>query len=109
MTYQENQIFVGAYPPEAAEWCNEGGLYHIEEIEPDGDARRFQIVANEEHVFTVEEQISILQAKLTATDYVVIKIAEGAAARDEYADVIEQRRQWREEINQLENREGEDN
>lgn len=102
MAYQENQVFTGAYPPEAAEWCNESGVYHIEEIEPDGDARRFQIVANEEHVFTPEEQISILQAKLTATDYVVIKIAEGAATHEEYADLIAQRRAWRDEINALE-------
>lgn len=35
-------------------------------------------------------------------DYAVIKIAEGAATREEYADVIEQRRKWREEINRLE-------
>lgn len=99
--FQENQVFTQAYPPEAAEWCNESGVYHIEEIEPEGDVRRFQIVANEEHVFTVEEQISILQAQLTATDYVVIKIAEGAATREEYEDVIQQREDWRAQINAL--------
>ena len=43
-----------------------------------------------------------LKAKLQETDYTVIKIAEGAAVMDEYADVIAQRRAWRAEINQLE-------
>ena len=41
------QIFEDEYPPEAAEWCNEGQVYHIDEIEPDGETRRFQIVENE--------------------------------------------------------------
>lgn len=30
-----------------AEWCNQGGIYHIDEIEPDEKGRRFQIVENE--------------------------------------------------------------
>lgn len=102
MTFQENQVFTEMYPPEAAEWCNEGGLYHIEEIEPENGVRRFQIVANVQEELSIEDQISILQAQLTATDYVVIKIAEGAATRDEYEDVIAQREQWRAEINALE-------
>lgn len=101
MTFQENQIFEGAYPPEAAEWCNEGGIYHIEEIEPLDGVRRFQIVKTVLPAPTVEEQISILQAQLTATDYVVIKIAEGAATREEYEDVIAQREEWRAQINAL--------
>ena len=46
--------------------------------------------------------IAELKAKLTATDYVVIKIAEGAAPAEEYADVIAQRQAWREKINELE-------
>lgn len=102
MTYQENQTFENIYPPEAAEWCNESGIYHIEEIEPEGDTRRFQIVKTVLPAPTVEEQIAILQMKLQTTDYVVIKIAEGAATRDEYEDVITQREQWRAEINALE-------
>lgn len=44
-----------------------------------------------------------LKQKLADTDYVIIKIAEGSATVEEYATVINQRKQWREEINKLEN------
>ena len=49
-----------------------------------------------------QQKINELKAKLQATDYVVIKIAEGAATPEEYADVIAQRQAWRAEINELE-------
>lgn len=39
MTFQIGQTFTGAYPPEAAVWCNENGAY----IEDDGDT--YTIVA----------------------------------------------------------------
>ena len=48
------------------------------------------------------QRIAWLKAQLSATDYAVIKIAEGAAAPEEYADVIAQRQAWRDEINELE-------
>lgn len=44
MTFTSNQIFIGEYPPEAAEWCNNSGTYYIKEIAPENDHRRFQIV-----------------------------------------------------------------
>lgn len=47
-------------------------------------------------------RIQELKAKLAATDYIVIKIAEGAATREEYEEVLEQRESWRSEINELE-------
>ena len=100
--FEEGQVFDGSYPPEAAYWCNDSGEFHIEEIEPIGDIRRFKIVANQEWIPTAEEQIGILQANLAATDYVAIKIMEGVATREDYADVIAQRQAWREEINTLE-------
>lgn len=43
-----------------------------------------------------------LQAYLRETDYVAIKIGEGAATRDEYADVLTKREKTREEIRVLE-------
>lgn len=43
-----------------------------------------------------------LKMQLSATDYAVIKIAEGAATAEEYAELIAQRQQWRQEINALE-------
>ena len=39
------------------------------------------------------------EAKLTATDYIAAKIAEGKATKKEYADRIDERQQWRDEIN----------
>lgn len=50
----------------------------------------------------IGERIDELKGKLRETDYVVLKIAEGAAVADEYADVIEKRKEWRKEINKLE-------
>lgn len=43
-----------------------------------------------------------LKMQLSGTDYAVIKIAEGAATPEEYAELIAQRQQWRQEINALE-------
>lgn len=39
------------------------------------------------------------EAKLKGTDYIGIKIAEGAATKEEYAAICEQRQQWRDLIN----------
>lgn len=99
--FYEGKIFEGDYPPEAAHWCNEGQQFHIEEIEPLDGVTRFQIMANQPWVPNAEEQIALLQMKLQATDYAVIKIAEGAATREEYEDVIAQREEWRAQINAL--------
>ena len=55
-------------------------------------------------------RISELKQKLQQTDYVVIKLAESSLTgstlssddNTRYSDIIEQRRSWREEINNLE-------
>ena len=39
------------------------------------------------------------EARLTATDYIAAKIAEGKATKTEYVDKIAQRQQWRDDIN----------
>ena len=49
----------------------------------------------------VELQIDELKQKLSDTDYIACKIAEGAATTEEYADELKQRQIWREEINKL--------
>lgn len=49
-----------------------------------------------------QTQIAVLKSKLNSTDYVAAKIAEGAATREEYADVLTDRQTWRDEINTLE-------
>lgn len=50
----------------------------------------------------LEQRISALKSQLSATDYAVIKIAEGAATAEEYAGIIADREAWRAEINTLE-------
>ena len=50
----------------------------------------------------INEQQSIIldrEARLTATDYIAAKIAEGKATKTEYADKIAQRQTWRDDIN----------
>lgn len=48
-----------------------------------------------------EQQTIILdrEGKLTSTDYIAAKIAEGKATTEEYAEKIAQRQQWRDDIN----------
>jgi hypothetical protein len=48
-----------------------------------------------------EQQTIILdsEAKLSSTDYIAAKIAEGKATKSEYADKIAERQQWRDDIN----------
>lgn len=48
------------------------------------------------------DEIMKLKNKLIETDYITIKIAEGVAIKEEYADVLALRNNWRERINQLE-------
>ncbi|MBR4973068.1 MAG: hypothetical protein IKY45_01230 [Clostridia bacterium] len=51
---------------------------------------------------TKETQIEELKQKLADTDYIACKIAEGAATKEEYIDLLRQRELWRIEINNLE-------
>ena len=48
-----------------------------------------------------EQQTIILdrEGKLTTTDYIAAKIAEGKATKTEYAVKIAERQQWRDDIN----------
>lgn len=39
------------------------------------------------------------EGKLSSTDYIAAKIAEGKATQEEYVDKIAQRQQWRDDIN----------
>lgn len=83
--FELNQIFEGSYPPEAADWCNDGGLYHIEEIEAVNGARRFQIVENPEE--TEEEKAArINNLSLTAAD---VERAIYKARAIDFDDIIE--------------------
>lgn len=58
--------------------------------------------AEEKAAEAKEARIRELKAKLSKTDYVAAKIAEGAATKEEYASVLADRQAWRDEINALE-------
>ena len=53
----------------------------------------------QEAINAQESIILDCEAKLTATDYIAAKIAEGKATKKEYAGKIDERQQWRDEIN----------
>ena len=63
-------------------------------------------VPEEEYTIPKEIQIQELKQKLSDTDYIACKIAEGVATTEEYVDMIAQRQAWREEINKLEGSNG---
>ena len=46
-----------------------------------------------------EEIILDRKARLSNTDYIAAKIAEGAATREDYQEQLAERQQWREDIN----------
>ena len=83
---------------EAAEWCNENGC-HIED-----KGEYYEIVENAQPSAEQLKQARITELKrqLAATDYAVIKIAEGEATPERYAEVLANRKAWRTEINTLE-------
>lgn len=78
--------------------------YEIQEVEPINGKRMFDVVKTAEP--TAEEQaqfeIDSLRRFLADTDYVVIKIAEGVATPQDYADVIAQRQSARARIREME-------
>lgn len=62
------------------------------------DIQRYRVIPEERRY---QSKIDELKNKLSATDYVVIKIAEGAAKSEEYKSIIDDRAKWRLEINAL--------
>ena len=53
-----------------------------------------QSLLNEQYLI-----VNNAEAELKATDYIAAKIAEGKATKTEYKESIEQRQQWRDQIN----------
>ena len=55
-----------------------------------------------EEKLKAEEDILELKKKLSATDYKALKFAEGWIAAEDYEDILNKRKAWRDEINELE-------
>lgn len=51
-------------------------------------------------------EIARLKSNLAKTDYIALKLAEGAAAPEEYAEELAHRAYWRSRINELEASDG---
>lgn len=82
-----------------AEWCNNSGQYTIED---DGTYYKVAAIPEPTAAELAEREINELKAFLAATDYVVIKIAEGSATAADYEDVLNARARARTRINELE-------
>ena len=50
----------------------------------------------------IQAEIRALKSLLADTDYVGIKIGEGAAKHSDYAEICDKRQSWRDRINELE-------
>lgn len=103
--YYIGQTFEGKYPPMAACWCNMNNAH----IEANGNIYTIVENAGPSEAEIIAQQVAELKAELSSTDYVVIKIAEATGEeadtlREKYAQVIADRKNWREQINNLENK-----
>lgn len=100
--YTEGQVITKEEHIEFANWTNaNGGKFYSE---PNGDGTytiREVVVVEPTEEEKTQARIAELKRLLADTDYAIIKIAEGSATQEEYADLIAQRKAWREEINQL--------
>ena len=86
---------------QAAAWCNANGAT----IEDKGDY--YEVVeipeptAEEKAFAEAQAEYQQLLQKLSETDYVAAKLAEGVATKDEYAEVLANRQTWRTRIDEL--------
>ena len=56
----------------------------------------------DDKIFELNSRIVEVKANLIRTDYLALKYAEGEITESEYEPILEQRREWRAEINELE-------
>lgn len=50
----------------------------------------------------INDRIIFLKRQLEASDYKVLKYIEGKLSQEEYDEILIQRQEWRDEINELE-------
>lgn len=77
------------------------GMDVIIRLEDDLTILNAETIDNEEDAELIKELIQLKQ-QLFESDYIACKIAEGAATKEEYAFELEERRNWRIRINELE-------
>ena len=85
---------------------DEDGIYNYKLVGGAPELRTDEEKAPERAKLAVELEIANLKRKLTETDYISAKIAEGAATKEEYAEKLAERAAWRGRINELEGDDG---
>ena len=81
---------------------DENGIFNYKLTDGKPELRTAEEKAPELERIAAAQEISELKAKLAATDYIAAKVAEGAATREEYAEELSERAEWRHRINELE-------
>lgn len=81
---------------------DENGIFNYKLVDNKPVLRTAEEKAPELERIAVTQEVAELKAKLTKTDYIAAKIAEGAATREEYAEELAERAAWRARINELE-------
>ena len=90
---------IGLTPPEGAVLLENVTMEMQAEIHEQQEEERLAALTPEQRA---KERIAVLKRELADTDYIAVKIAEGSATVQDYAEMIAQRQAWRQEINTLE-------
>ena len=86
-----------------ANWTNANGNKFSDRPNGDGTYTVYEIVIPEPTEYEkAQARIAELKQMLADSDYVVIKIAEGVSTADDYSEILNSRKAWRAEINELE-------
>lgn len=89
------------------EWIPIDGSYELMDNLWNYRYEEGQLILDENKVNLINHQaelvnkITYYKHCLDSTDYIFIKILEGISTREEYADVIAKRQEWRDEVNKL--------
>ena len=101
--YKDGQIITKEQHIEFANWANANGGKFRSEALGDGTYKITEIVIPEPTEYEkAQARIAELKKLLADSDYAVIKIAEGVATADDYSEILNSRKAWRAEINELE-------
>ena len=79
------------------------GLYNYKLVNGNVVLRSEADKKDELNIIKARDEIYELKKKLTDTDYIAAKIAEGAATKEEYSEQLAERALWRTRINELQN------
>ena len=100
--FYEGQIITKKQHPEFANWNRINGNKLRSEPCDGGYIIVAHIIPEPTEYEKAQARIAELKQMLADSDYVVIKIAEGVSTADDYSEILNSRKAWRAEINELE-------